>query len=141
MKSLSIITCDQQNVIKFTHLISKDGENNKGFVKYVFWKVFKKFVKPLMSPFLIMLQTFFYLKRTQMKIEHSNGTLSLLKGHSKGNRRALGHLGIQGTWELGHPSTWGTRSLGGHLDTQGTWALEHSGTLALGHSMLSGHFI
>ena len=76
-----------------------------------------------------------------MKIEHSNGTLSLLKGHSKGNRRALGHLGIQGTWVLGQPSTWGTRALGGHLDTQGTWALEHSGTLALGHSMLSGHFI
>ena len=139
MKSLSIIiiTCDQQNVIKFTHLISKDGENNKGFVKYVFWKVFKKFVKP----FLIMLQTFFYLKRTQMKIEHSNGTLSLLRGHSKGNLKALGHLGTQGTWALGHPSTWGTRALGGHLDTQGTWALEHSGALALGHSRLSGHFI
>ena len=43
-----------------------------------------------MSPFLVMLQTSFYLKRTQTKIEHSKDTLRLLKGQAKGNRMALG---------------------------------------------------
>ena len=45
---------------KLTYLISKEGENNKYFGKYVFWKAFKNSIKLLMSPFLVMLQTFFY---------------------------------------------------------------------------------
>ena len=31
-----MIICEQQNVVEFTHLISKERENNKGFVNNVF---------------------------------------------------------------------------------------------------------
>ena len=134
MKSLSIITCDQQNVIKFTHLISKEGENNKGFVKYVFWKVFKKFVKPLMSPFLIMLQTFFLLKENSNENWalkwHSKFTQRTLKGQSKGTW-ALGHTRHLRTWAPKHLRYSFTRRALGHSRNLGTWALRHSGTGAL----------
>ena len=54
-----MVSSDQQSVAKFTHLVSKEGENNTCYVKYVFWKVFKNSVKVLTSPFLVMLQTYF----------------------------------------------------------------------------------
>ena len=80
-----------------------------------------------------MLQTFFYLKRTQMKIEHSNGTLSLLRGHSKGNRKALGHLG---TWAHKGLEHLGTQALEVLVHSEGTWTLKelgHLSTQALWH--------
>ena len=66
-----------------------------------------------MSPFLVMLQTSFYLNRTQVKTEHSKDTLRLLKGQAKGNRRALGH-----TRHLG------TQTLQAVRHSKGTWTLK-----------------
>ena len=43
-------------------------------------KFFKNSTQLLTNPFLVMLQTFFYLKSTQTKI-----------GHSKSTPRAVGH--------------------------------------------------
>ena len=91
-------------------------------------KFFKKSIKLLTSPFLVMLQTFL-LK------EHSKENCAL-KGHStrelehtKGiwALKVLGHSRQLGTWALEHLR---------HSGTQGTWALGYSkGTRrALGHS-------
>ena len=130
---------------KFTHFISREEKKNKGYVKYVFWKVFKNSIKLLTSSFPVILQTFFIQK------SHSKGNLALnglfkgiskaLWGHWKGNEKALGHsytiwvLGYsKGTRRAleGYSSTWDNHSLKGHLDTQ---ALGH--TCQLGNSALS----
>ena len=102
-------------------------KNNWCYVKYVFWQIFKNSIKLLKSPFIVMLQTFFYLKSSQWEIGHSHwtprafegDTLRSLQGHSK-STWSLGHLmhsGTQGTWALRHL---GTRALEGHLDTRNT---------------------
>ena len=87
----------------------------KVYVKYVFWKVFKKSKKLLKSPLLVMLQNFFNSKSTHSEMGHSTGNRRALK-HS-GTRRARGHTR--------HLSTWGTQALEAHLDTL---ALRYSGT-------------
>ena len=79
-------------------------------------------MKLLKSPFLAILQTFFYSKCTQKEIGHSKGTQTSLEGHSKD------------TWELGHSRHLGSPPLEGHTSTHGTWALGHSDTWAPGHS-------
>ena len=57
-------------MVKFTHLISK-GDKNKCYVKFVFGEVFKNSIKLLISPLLVMLQTF-YSKSTQRQIGYSS---------------------------------------------------------------------
>ena len=89
-----------QNMVEFTHLISKEGDNNKCYVKFVFWKVFKNSMKLLASPFFVILQTF--------------STQRALKRHSKGpgnsgNRRTLGQSRHLSTWALRYLGTQGTR--------------------------------
>ena len=114
-------------------------KNNKCYVRYVFWKVFKNSIKLLTSPFLLTLQNLF--TRRALK-GHSKGTLRSLQGHTKGNWainapeghldtwafKALGHSGSQALKELGlSKDTW-------TLDTRALKALEQFGTQALGHS-------
>ena len=93
--------------------IKKYRENNKCYVKYVFWKVFKNSIKLSTSPFLVILQTFFIWRALERKL----GTQRAL-GHS-GTQKAFGHLG---THALGYSDT--RRALG----PSGTQALEHLGT-------------
>ena len=83
-------------------------KNNKCYVRYVFWKVFKNSIKLLTSPFLLTLQNLF--TRRALK-GHSKGTLRSLQGHTKGN------------WAINAPE--------GHLDTWAFKALGHSGSQAL----------
>ena len=90
-----MITSGQQNVVKFTHIISKEGEHNKCHVNYVFWKVFKN-SKTVYESISCNVADFLYLKSTKKEIEHSNGTLRAL-GHSK-STWALGHS--KGNWAL-----------------------------------------
>ena len=92
-------------MVKFTHLISKEGENNKCYVLYVYLEVFKNSIKLSASLFLVMLQTFF----TQRALKRKLGTQRSLQGHSKVTPRAL-------------EGNSGTRM-----------GLEHSGTKALRH--------
>ena len=114
---------------KFTHFISWEEKNNKGYVKYVFWKVFKNSIKLLTSSFPVILQTFFIQK------SHSKGNLALnglfkgisraLWGHWKGNQKALGHSYT--IWVLGYSK--GTRRALEYLRQPFTQrALGHSGT-------------
>ena len=60
------------------------------------------------------------------------GTERALQGHSEDIQelKALGYLGFQGTWVLGHSRHFGTSALKafGHL---GIWTLGHLGTFAL----------
>ena len=85
MKSFWMITSSWQNVENIHILFPrKETSVRKCYVKFVFWKVFKNSIKPLISPFLVMLLTFFSLKSTQIEIcisnafqGHSNGTLAL----------------------------------------------------------------
>ena len=94
-----MITSDRQNVVKFTHLISK-GDNNKCYVISVFRKVFKNSIKLSTSSFFVMLQTFFThtaLKdklSTPRVLRHSRH----LATHALVTRRTLGHSGTQGTF-------------------------------------------
>ena len=75
-------TSDQQNVIKFADLISKEGENNKCYVNSIYSEIFlKTLIKLLTSLFLEVLQVF-YLKSTQREMGHSKGTWAL-EGHSR----------------------------------------------------------
>ena len=116
-----MITSGYQNLVKFTHRFTKEGENNKRYEKYIFWKNFKNSIKLWMSPFHLKLQTFF--------------TRSTLRGHSKGVLRSLqGYLWtlkVFDTWVLEHLRRSGARALRG-LGHSGTWVLkDHSGTRAL----------
>ena len=70
-----MITSEWQNVVKVTHLISKEIGNNKYYVKYVFRKVFENSIKLLKGPFLVMFQNF--LIRRALKGEL--GTQRILK--------------------------------------------------------------
>ena len=54
-----MITCGYQNVVKFIHLIYKEGEHNKCYVNECFLKVFKTSIKLLAIPFLVMILTCF----------------------------------------------------------------------------------
>ena len=111
-------------MVKFTHLISKERDNNKCYVKYVLWKVFKDCIKLLASPSLVMLQTFF----TQRALKGKLGTRNwALEGHFKVLPRA--HKGHLDTRALERHL--GTRALEGHLGTRelkAFWDLATGGT-------------
>ena len=124
-----MITSCYQNVVNFTYLMSKEGKNNKRYVKNIFWKVFENSTKLITSSSLVMLWTFF----TQRTLKEKLGTQRALQGHLATRAlMTLAHLGIRaletlqdskGTWALGHSR---------HLDTE---ALRQSGTqTALRHS-------
>ena len=119
-------------MVKFTHLISKEGENNC-YIKYVLWKVFKNCIKLITSHFLVLQNCF-----TRRALKEQFVTQRTLQGHSKGTQRAFEHSGTrmalrhsatQGSWHLGTAvlealgHSKGTWALG-HSGTQGTWALE-----------------
>ena len=79
-----------------------EGENNKCYVKYVFWNALKT-IKLLMSQFLVILKTFIeYSKATQRKTGHSKSTIRSLQGHSNGPL-ALGHFIRSHTEDTGVP--------------------------------------
>ena len=69
-------------MVKFTHLICKEAENNKRYVKYVFWKLFKKLCKTIKEYISSYVTNLFFTGRA-------------LKGHFKGTQgtRALETLG------------------------------------------------
>ena len=113
-------------MIKFTHHIYMESENNKCYVKNISWKVFKNSIKLLTSPFLVMLQTFFYSMSTQREIVHSKDTWRAFE-HSKGTW-ALSHSNHLCAWTLEHLRHSGTQRA---LRHSGTWALRHSDTWAL----------
>ena len=143
---------------KFIHLIPKEGDNYKCYVKFVFWKVFQNPIKLLTSPYL-------YSQSTQREIRDSSGTRRALGhsgtrrreiGHFKGTSRALkGHLvtralnafGYLGTWTIKHLRHSGTQRALRHSRHLATWALRHSkGFWALKHLRIwllrhSRHFI
>ena len=85
-------------MVKFTHLISKEGENNKCYVLYVYLKVFKNSIKLSASLFLVMLQTFFTQRALKRKFKV---TPRALEGNS-GTRRGLGHSGTKALRHLRH---------------------------------------
>ena len=117
------------------------GKNDKCYVKYVFWKVFKSSTKFFRSPVLVILETFFTWRALKGKL----GTQRALQKHSR-------QLGTQGNWALeyssfcstwqwmapGHSGTWSTQILE-HSGTQR--ALRHAGTESLGNLRHSTHFI
>ena len=103
-----MITCGYRNLVKFTHLISKEVENNKCYVKYVFRKFFKNHYKTIKESISSNVGDLFYSKK------HSKDTW-VLKRHYMGTQKPLEHL-------KGIP-----RTLQGHSNS--IWALE-----ALGHS-------
>ena len=112
-------------MVKFTHLISKEGGNNKCYLKYI---------KLLTGLLLVMLDTFLpkeHSKRNCVLKGDSKGTWEL--GHSKGTW-ALRHSRHLGTWVLDHLVDSGTQRALGHSSTQGAWAFGHSGTRSvIGH--------
>ena len=99
-----------QNVVKFTHFISKEEETNKCHVKHVFWKRFKNSIKQLASLFLVRLQTLFI--RRALKGKKVTQT-ALQRHHHTGALKAFEYL-----------STWGTPTLEGQFRHLDTWALE-----------------
>ena len=108
-------------------------KNNKCYVRYVFWKVFKKSIKLLTSPFHLMLQNLF--TRRALK-DHSKGTLRSLQGHSKGNwaiNAPEGHLDTWAFKALGHSGSQALKELGLSKDTWTLGHLRHLNTLALRH--------
>ena len=108
-------------------------KNNKCYVRYVFWKVFKKSIKLLTSPFLLMLQNLF--TRRALK-DHSKGTLRSLQGHSKGNwaiNAPEGHLDTWAFKALGHSGSQALKELGLSKDTWTLGHLRHLNNLALRH--------
>ena len=124
-----MITSSWQDLVTFRHLISNEGDNNKCYVGFVFWKVFKNPIKLLTSPFLVMLQTFLLEEHSKgrelghsgtrrREIWHTKGTPRALQGHSKGTPRALkafGHLGIQAPKALGYSKAIWTLGYSRHL--------------------------
>ena len=67
-------------MVKFAHLISKEAENKKCHVKYLFWKHLKKLYKTI-------------------KESISSNVTDLI--YSKSNQKALGHLRhSKSTWAL-----------------------------------------
>ena len=125
-----MITSSWQDLVTFRHLISNEGDNNKCYVGFVFWKVFKNPIKLLTSPFLVMLQTFLleehskgtwalrHSKKGNLAHQrHSKGTPRALQGNSKGTRalKAFGHLGIQAPKALGYSKAIWTLGYSRHL--------------------------
>ena len=117
-----MITTGSQKVVKFTHLISKEGENNKCYIKYVFWKFFQNSIKLLTSPFLVVLQAFLLEERSKENWA--------LKRHTSGHQ---GHSTVT-TNALGQSSTWDTRA---REEDLGTWALGHSRHLGIRGALFS----
>ena len=108
-------------------------KNNKCYVRYVFWKVFKNSIKLLTSPFLLTLQNLF--TRRALK-GHSKGTLRSLQGHTKGNwaiNAPEGHLDTWAFKALGHSGSQALKELGLSKDTWTLGHLRHLNNLALRH--------
>ena len=108
-------------------------KNNKCYVRYVFWKVFKNSIKLLTSPFLLTLQNLF--TRRALK-GHSKGTLRSLQGHTKGNwaiNATEGHLDTWAFKALGHSGSQALKELGLSKDTWTLGHLRHLNNLALRH--------
>ena len=117
-------------MVKFGHLLSKEAENSKYYVKYVFWRFFKRFHK-IIKKFIFIKES---IKKTFLLKEHSKGSQALYR-HSKGSWKALGHfkeptsmgthgaLGYLGTLDGSPFRYFGTQALERHLETwvtQGT---------------------
>ena len=93
-------TSGKQNLVKFTHLVSQEAENNNLCQTCVLNSFFKTlYIKQSISS---NVTDPFCSRSTQNVLVHSKVTRGSLKRHSKG------------IW-----------ALDGHLDTQSTWALEH----------------
>ena len=118
-------------MVKFAHLISKEGENNNCYIRYVLWKDFKNCIKLITSPFLVLQNCF-----TRRALKEQFVTQRTLQGHSKGTQRAFGHSGTRmalrhsplkalGTWALQCLRHSGTRRALGHLDTRVLKGLGH----------------
>ena len=108
-------------------------KNNKCYVRYAFWKVFKNSIKLLTSPFLLTLQNLF--TRRALK-GHSKGTLRSLQGHTKGNwaiNAPEGHLDTWAFKALGHSGSQALKELGLSKDTWTLGHLRHLNNLALRH--------
>ena len=108
-------------------------KNNKCYVRYIFWKVFKNSIKLLTSPFLLTLQNLF--TRRALK-GHSKGTLRSLQGHTKGNwaiNAPEGHLDTWAFKALGHSGSQALKELGLSKDTWTLGHLRHLNNLALRH--------
>ena len=139
-------------MVKFTRIISKEGEKNKCYIKHKYWKVFKYSIKLLTSLYLAMLQPFFTQRAlkeklgTPREIGNTKKVPRALQGWSKITWRALeGHLGTRAlegqlctqalktldTWGLELLRNSGTRRALGHIWPLGTWTLGHLGTQAL----------
>ena len=96
-----MITPGWQNVVNFTHSISKEGE--KCFVKARFMKSFLKYYKTINESVTCNDPDIFYSKSTPRT----------LQGHSKGQVHSANPIAL------------------GHSRHLGTQAIEHSGTRAL----------
>ena len=101
-------------MVKFTNLIFKETENNKCYVKYIFWKVFKNPIKLWKSPFPVMLQNFLTKRALKGHLRTRRG----FQGLSKRTPKAIQGLS-KDSWVLDHLSAWGIQALEGHLNTQG----------------------
>ena len=118
-------------MIKFTHLVSKEAEKISAMQNMCSGKFFKNSMRPLRSPFPVMLQSYFNRRvvkghlgtqrSLEGELEHSKSTRGAVKenlstrrapqGHSKDTRklRALGH---SSTCPLGYSKgTWGLEAL------------------------------
>ena len=95
-----MITSDQQKVVKFIHLIPKEGKNNKCYIKVCTLKSFLKLYKTITEFSSCNVPDSFYSKSTQREMKM--GTQRTLQGHLRhlGTQRALMHLGTRRA--LGH---------------------------------------
>ena len=119
-----MITSGYQNLLKFIHLISKEGERNK-YEKYS-----EKFIKTLENYELVH---FLSCSRRFLLREPSKGIWAL-KGHS-GTQRALGHSRDLGTGALeGFLGTRALRALRALGHSKDTWALKALEVLYLADS-------
>ena len=84
-----MIICGQQDEVKFTHLIVKDEENNKYYVK--FRKVFKELYKTIKEFISNNVAEPFYLKRTQRTLGLQKGAQVALKKHLSTPKALQGH--------------------------------------------------
>ena len=69
-----------QNVMKFTHLSSKEAENKKCNIKCVFRKTFKKLYKTIKEFIFSNLADLFDSKSTQRALGYTKCTRGTLKG-------------------------------------------------------------
>ena len=114
-------------MVKFTHLVSKEAEKISAMQNICSGKFFKNSMRPLRSPFPVMLQSYFNRRvvkghlgtqrSLEGELEHSKSTRGAVKENLSTRRALQGHLETQGTRALEHLST---RVLEGYLGTWGT---------------------